>query len=172
MITRRILITTATGALLLAACGKSSGQSEAITVTNAWARQSPSAATAGAAYFDVSSRNADALVSVSVSTTVAKMAQLHEMVPAPAAAAADTVPAGGMTETSVAGGMPDEMVMRHVEKIDLPAGSTVSLKPGGYHVMLMGLTKPLVIGSTIELTLTFGSGATLAVKVPVRETAP
>ena len=170
MITRRILITAVAGSLLLAACGKSSGSSETITVTNAWARQSPSAATAGAAYFDVSSKETDSLVSISVPTTVAKMAQLHEMVPAPVTT--ETTVAGGMSDTTMPAGMPGEMVMQHVDKIDLPAGTTVSLKPGGYHVMLMALAKPLEVGDTIELTLTFGSGKTLTVKVPVRETAP
>lgn len=161
MITRRTLLAAATGTLLLVACGKSSGNSNGVTIANAWARQSPSAATAGAVYLDITSEKADSLIGVSVPASVAKMAQLHEM-----------APAAGTTDTTVAGGMTGEMVMQHVDKIELAAGSTVSLKPGGYHVMLMELAKPLTVGDTIELTLTLGSGKTVTVSVPVRETAP
>ncbi len=170
MITRRTLFAAAVGSLLLVSCGKSSDNNNGLTVANAWARQSPSATSFGAIYFDITSKDADTLVSVSVPASVAKMAQLHEMVAV--SAATDTTMAGGTTDTTIAGGMNGEMVMQHVDKIELPAGATVSLKPGGYHVMLMELAKPLAVGDTIELTLTFGSGKTLALKVPVQETAP
>lgn len=45
--------------------------------------------------------------------------------------------------------------MRPVSSIDVPADTTVHLSPGGYHVMLMGLTHPLVKGDHIAVTLTF-----------------
>ncbi len=47
------------------------------------------------------------------------------------------------------------MKMFHVERIDIPAGETVKLAPGGYHVMFMGLSDPLTEGDTIPATLTF-----------------
>ena len=47
------------------------------------------------------------------------------------------------------------MTMRPVESIELPAGKTVKLEPGGYHIMLLDLVKPLEVGEKIELTLTF-----------------
>ncbi len=46
------------------------------------------------------------------------------------------------------------MKMRQVEALALPAGQAVALKPGGYHVMLMGLTAPVKAGDTVPLTLT------------------
>jgi copper(I)-binding protein len=45
------------------------------------------------------------------------------------------------------------MMMRRVESIELPPGEDVQLKPGGYHVMLFDLKKPLKAGSRIKLTL-------------------
>ncbi len=69
----------------------------------------------------------------------------------------------------------DVMKMRPVAAIDLPAGEAVALKPGGYHIMLMGLTAPLNPGSTVPLTLTFeaadGSREEVQVDAPVRELA-
>lgn len=59
------------------------------------------------------------------------------------------------------------MKMRQVEKIDLPAGQTVALQPGGYHVMMIGLQQQLVPGEQIDLTLQFEDGSELAVKAPV-----
>jgi copper(I)-binding protein len=47
------------------------------------------------------------------------------------------------------------MKMRAVPKIDLPAGKTVELKPGGYHLMLMNLERPLRDGETVPVTLVF-----------------
>ncbi|MFN3260485.1 MAG: copper chaperone PCu(A)C [Pikeienuella sp.] len=61
------------------------------------------------------------------------------------------------------------MKMREVEAIDLPEGGAIEMKPGGYHVMFMGLKAPLEAGGTIPVTLVFESGAELAVEVPVIE---
>ncbi|KQY85347.1 copper chaperone PCu(A)C [Pelomonas sp. Root1444] len=46
------------------------------------------------------------------------------------------------------------MKMRAVDALPLPAGQAVALKPGSYHVMLMGLKKPVQVGDTVPLTLT------------------
>ena len=48
----------------------------------------------------------------------------------------------------------DNMKMRAVDALPLPAGQTVALKPGSYHVMLMGLKAPIKAGETVPLTLT------------------
>lgn len=59
------------------------------------------------------------------------------------------------------------MRMRQVEKIDLPAGQSVKLQPGGLHVMMIGLQQALVPGEQIDLTLVFDDGSRLPLKVPV-----
>lgn len=48
----------------------------------------------------------------------------------------------------------DNMKMRAVDALPLPAGQAVALKPGSYHVMLMGLKAPIKAGETVPLTLT------------------
>jgi copper(I)-binding protein len=50
------------------------------------------------------------------------------------------------------------MRMREVKAIDLPKGKTVSLEPGGFHIMLMNLPKPIAAGDIIPLTLVVESG--------------
>jgi len=64
------------------------------------------------------------------------------------------------------------MKMRAIAGLDLPAGRSVELKPGGYHVMLMSLKQTLKDGDTVPITLVF-EGAdrqreTIEIKAPVR----
>jgi copper(I)-binding protein len=64
------------------------------------------------------------------------------------------------------------MKMRAVPRLALPAGKAVTLKPGGYHVMLMALQQPLKEGETVNITLTFegrdGKRSTAEVAAKVR----
>ena len=63
----------------------------------------------------------------------------------------------------------DVMRMRRVEGgVELPAGGVLEMKPGGVHVMLMGLAAPLEAGTSFPVTLVFESGARLDVDVPVK----
>ena len=63
----------------------------------------------------------------------------------------------------------DVMRMRQVEDgLELPEGGVIEMGPGGYHVMLMGLSGPLAEGKTFPLTLVFESGAEMAVEVAVK----
>lgn len=61
----------------------------------------------------------------------------------------------------------DVMRMRAVEAIDLPAGQKVMLQPGGYHIMLFGLKRPLKEGERFPLTLEFEKAGTLRVEIAV-----
>jgi len=63
------------------------------------------------------------------------------------------------------------MRMHEVKAIDLPKGKTVSLQPGGFHIMLMNLKKPIAAGDVIPLTLVVESGGkrqTVEVKAEAR----
>jgi periplasmic copper chaperone A len=60
------------------------------------------------------------------------------------------------------------MRMRQIEKIDVPAGETVTLQPGGLHVMLIGLQQALEPGQTIDLNLVFEDGSRIPVQATVR----
>lgn len=64
------------------------------------------------------------------------------------------------------------MKMRPIPFIAVPAGGKTTLKPGGLHIMLIDLTRPLVEGHLIELTLTFDDGSVLAVSAPVHPINP
>ena len=63
------------------------------------------------------------------------------------------------------------MEMRPVETMDVPANGTLVLKPGSYHVMLLGLNQDLKVDDTFEATLTFEKAGVVTVKVPVRSVA-
>lgn len=138
---RRILFVTAFAAVPLAALAQSGG----MTVENPFARPSAGTAGAGAAYMTIRNPGpADRLVAAS--TPAARAAELH---------------------THIREG--DVMRMRKVETIEIPGSGAVELKPGGLHVMLMGLVRPLKTGDTFALTLTFAKSGTITVQVPVKE---
>lgn len=85
-------------------------------------------------------------------------------------------PVAGITEVHEMKMEGDVMKMRAVSALELPAGQTVELKPGGYHVMLMDLKTALKKDSTIPLTLLFkdakGVESKVEVQLPVRSMAP
>ena len=69
-------------------------------------------------------------------------------------------------EHTMEGGM---MRMRRVEGIEVPASGSVTLEPGGLHVMLIGLRRDLNPGDQVDLTLDLDDGSVLQVEAPVRE---
>jgi len=151
--------------LALAACGGD----DPITIEGQWARTSPAMASMGAAYMDITSSEGDQLVGVSVPASIAARAEIHEMVPA-------DVPMDDSMDESMDDGEMDmdmgAMVMQQIMALDLPAGKTVSLEPGGYHVMLIDLAEPLAEGDTFNVTLDFAEADDLTVEVVVRTEAP
>ena len=58
--------------------------------------------------------------------------------------------------------------MQPVDQIDVAAGATVKLEPGGYHLMLMGVSEMPAVGSTVEVTLTFEQAGEITVKAEVK----
>ncbi len=121
-----------------------SAQTGQLAVDNAWARATPGKSDIGAAYVTIHSPTDDRLVAAS--TPVAKKAELH------------TMEMSGMV-----------MKMRPISSIDIPAGQSVSLAPGGMHIMLMGLKQPLKAGQSFPLTLTFVKAGTRTVNVAVEK---
>ncbi|MGA1062278.1 MAG: copper chaperone PCu(A)C [Ilumatobacteraceae bacterium] len=164
--------------LALVACGGD----DPITIEGQWARTSPSMASMGAAYMDLTSSEGDQLVGVSVPASIAARAEIHEMVPADMAMD-DSMDMGAseddmdhsMDESMDDGEMEMDMgamVMQQIMALDLPAGETVNLEPGGYHVMLIDLAEPLAEGDTFNVTLDFAEADDLTVEVVVRTEAP
>lgn len=158
-------------ALTLTAClGDDAGP---IAVTDAWARTSPASAENGAAYMTITSDVDDTLIGASADSSIAAAIEVHETVMAEHtddSMSDDSMSDEGMTDDTMAG--MGAMSMQEVESIALPAGEPVSLEPGGYHIMLLGLAEPLEAGSTFDVTLRFGSGDEVVVTVEVRDEAP
>lgn len=116
-----------------------------LTVSEAWARPAARGGS-GVVYLTLTNHGGTAERLIRAKTPVAGMAMLHET----------RMAAGGV------------MRMRDVAGIDIPAGRSVTLAPGGLHIMLSGLEEDLKPGRTFPLTLTFASGRELTLLVPVR----
>ena len=123
---------------------------ESVNVSNAWVRATVPGQSVAGAYLDITASAPAALIAVE--SSVAGKGELHTM--------------------SMDGGV---MKMRPVGKIELPANQTVSLKPGGYHVMLMDIKRQLKAGERVPLKLTLqdrnGVNSTLEVEAEVRTRA-
>lgn len=134
-------------ALLVLATSAAAAEKIAVQITNAWVRATVPGQPVAGAYLDLRADRAVRLIGVT--SPVAKRGEIHEM-----------KDEGGM------------MTMRAVDAVELPAGTTVSLAPGGLHVMLFGLSSPLAAGRKVKLTLEFrrDSGGTFrqTVEAPVR----
>lgn len=81
-------------------------------------------------------------------------------------------PAAGVVELHTHRMEQDVLMMRRIDRIDLPAGAAVSLQPGGLHVMLIGLKRQLKPGEDLDLRLRFDDGSELQLTAPVRAIAP
>jgi copper(I)-binding protein len=121
-----------------------------ITVSEPWARATVPGMKATGAYLRIESKSDVRLVAAA--SPAAKIVEVHEM------ALVDNV-----------------MRMRQVPAIPVAPGNPVELRPGGFHIMLIDLVKPLERGASVPLTLTFehrdGRREEVKVKVEVRELA-
>ena len=124
---------------------------QTVEVKDAWVRTAVPGQRGTGAFMNITAKEGAKLVGVS--SPVAGVVEVHEM---------------KMDN--------DIMRMRAISALDLPAGKTVALKPGGYHVMLMELKQALPPGSSVPLTLVFrdskGAESKLALKLTVGSAAP
>lgn len=111
-----------------------------------YARATPPNAVNSAVFMTIENHMKVERALVSASTDVAKKTELH------------TVEKEG-----------DLMKMRQVDRIVLPAEGEVVLKPGSYHIMLLGVKQPLVEGETISVNLSYANGETETLEVPVKK---
>jgi len=142
----RNLSKLAFAALLMVAAVPAFAQSSSIQVENPWAPATPSGAKTGAVYMTIDNKLSIADRLTGLSSEVAKKLQIHE-----------TKTDKGITKMrEISGGLP------------VPVGGSVVLKPGGYHVMLIDLNKPLKAGETFPLTLVFEKAGNISITVPVQ----
>lgn len=118
------------GMLLLTLLCVGQAQAQSVTVKDAWIRGTVQGQTATGAFMELTAKSNARLVGVS--TPLTRSAEVHNM----------------KMENGV-------MKMFPVDGIDVPAGKTVRLASGGYHLMLMNLQKPLNAGDKVPLQLTF-----------------
>ena len=135
------------GLMLLASCSKSGPPD--LQISDAWARETVAGQSGTAAYLTLRNvgRGDDRLIDVAASPPLT--ASIHSTTTSNGVSSMRPLPSG----------------------LAIPAGSTVELKPGGTHVMLMGLQAPLRSGETLKLTLRFEESGERPVEVRVASAA-
>lgn len=124
-------------------------QVESLFIDHPWARAMPTTATTGATYFRIDNNGEVDDRLLGVETPAAKSAELHEH-----------VHAEGL------------MKMQKAADLTIGAGESVTLEPGGYHIMLMNLQQPLVDGEKFPMTLRFEQAGSIEIEVAVHKDAP
>jgi copper(I)-binding protein len=117
----------------------------ALQIDQPWARATPASAPAGGGFLKITNTGTTPDRLVSASSPAAEMVQVHEM--------------------KMDGNV---MRMREVEKgLEIPPGGSVTLAPGGYHLMMMGLKGPLKQGTDVPVTLVFEKAGKIDVQLSV-----
>ena len=116
-----------------------------IEIEQPWARATPKGATIGAGYMKITNTGTESDRLVGGSVSFAQRFEVHSM----------TMEQGVMKMREVKDGL------------EIKPGETVELKPGGYHVMFVGLKEPLKQGEDLSVTLKFAKAGTVEVKYPV-----
>jgi len=138
--------------VLVAACGGAPAQPAGsadgpakVMVMDAWARPSTMAAGNGAVYMQLMNEGDSPDKLTKAESEVAKAVEIHQ--------------------SKMEG---DVMKMAPVSEIEIPAGQTVKLEPGGYHIMLIELGQDLVPGEKLTLTLNFAESGSKTVEAEIR----
>jgi periplasmic copper chaperone A len=116
-----------------------------LNIADPWSRATPKGATVGAGYMKITNTGATPDRLISGSADVAPTFEVHEM----------TMDNGVAKMRPIKGGL------------EIKPGETVELKPGSFHVMFVGLKKPLVVGDHIKATLVFEKAGTINVEYDV-----
>lgn len=119
-----------------------------ITVEKVWARPA-GVGENSAAYMVIKNERDEPVKLVGTASDIAMKVEIHQ--------------------TSM--GQANVMHMEQVQSVDIPSGAEVELKPGGLHVMLMGLERELVVGESFTVTLEFDGADPQELNVPVNEPA-
>jgi periplasmic copper chaperone A len=117
-------------------------------VQAAWSRPAAQGTT-GAGFMTLANPDAKPDALVAVESPLARQVQMHQ--------------------SSMKDGIAS---MQKLDRVPLPAGGRVTFAPGGYHLMLLGLTKALKAGDTVPATLVFASGARVKATFVVGSTPP
>ncbi|WP_084099803.1 copper chaperone PCu(A)C [Demequina sp. NBRC 110051] len=135
----------AVAALTLSACASADEPGE-ITVTDPWVKTAESGMTA--AFGELTNGTDETVVLVAAASAVSTEIQLHETL---------SDESGGMSMSEKEGGFA------------IAPGETLTLEPGGNHLMLMGVTEPIEAGDIVDVTLTFEDGSTVDVTADAKD---
>jgi copper(I)-binding protein len=116
-----------------------------LQIVSPWARATPKGSTVTAGYLTITNKGTEVDRLIGGSAALASRFEVH-----------DTVTESGVGR------------MRQVKSIEIKPGQTIELRPGGMHVMLMGLKQPLSQGQTLKGTLVFEKAGTVAVEFAVQ----
>jgi copper(I)-binding protein len=119
---------------------------DTVSISDARARAVPKVAPASGAFLTLKNKDSIDHVIVAAESPVAKAVELH-------------------THTNDNG----VMRMRKIDSIKVPAGGMTMLKPGGLHIMFIGLNQELKNGDSVPLTLVFADGSRVVLDVPVKD---
>ncbi len=150
---KKLLFVAASAALCQAALAAG------VEVSEPWARQTVQGMVNGGVFMDLKNDTAGEITLIGGSSPAAKSIEIHEHVHAEIKDPKTGQKAMGMKMQAIPGGL------------KVAKGQTVTLKPGSYHVMLMGLAKPLQPGDKFPLTLKFKGAPEKTVTVEVRANA-
>jgi periplasmic copper chaperone A len=142
---KRIFVIFLAGMSLLSACGP---KGEGMQATDFWARSGMKDGNSAAYMMLTNYTDVDAAL-VGASSDVATAVEIH----------LSSMDADGT------------MKMEQQESVAIPAGAALELKPGSYHVMFIGLTRDLVVGDEVTLTLHFDGYDDVTLTVPVQDAA-
>lgn len=118
-----------------------------IEVKETWVSAPPPSSSLTAAYMVIENKGNEGDRLIKVSSEVSDHTEIHATL---------------VNERGIA-------TMKRVDTIDIPAGKVVEIKPGGYHIMLIGLKRPLNVGDKIEINLRFEKSGVLVLRPEVKE---
>lgn len=142
---KRMMLFVLAGMFLLSACGP---KGEGVQATDFWMRSGLKDGNS-AAYMMVTNYKDQDVVLIGISSNVATAVEVH----------LSSVSADGT------------MQMAKQDSVAIPAGKALELKPGSYHIMFIGLSRDLVVGDEVTLTLHFDGYDDLILTVPVKDAA-
>jgi len=139
------MVALATAPLLLISAQAADYDVGSIHIAQPWARATPKGASSGAGYMTITNKGTAPDRVSCVSSDASAQCQIHSM----------TMDGGVMKMRPVEGGL------------EIKPGQTVTLEPGGFHVMFVNLAHPLQQGQTVKATLKFDQAGTVDVQYPV-----
>ncbi len=120
-----------------------------VSISSAWSLAVPPSSKNGAVYLLIENKGSEADMLMDATTDVSKSVELHT--------------------TSHDHG---QMKMHHRHSLEIPGNSSLTMEPGGHHIMLMGLVESLTPGQKFDLTLKFMKGGEIKTEVEVVESPP